>query len=107
MNCIRCAKETENNQPFCPECQADMERHPVAPGTPIQLPVKVERDTQKRAKFKLAISKWENQVYGLKAWIMWLLVVIAILTLCLTVAICMMAGLTPQWFNDIWGYAAP
>lgn len=39
MVCMRCGREVALSQVFCKECLADMEKHPVKPGTPLQLPV--------------------------------------------------------------------
>lgn len=38
MNCLRCGTEIDAEQVFCPDCQADMAKSPVEPGTVILLP---------------------------------------------------------------------
>ena len=38
MSCMKCGKEVSEDQVFCPECLAEMERYPVKPGTPVLLP---------------------------------------------------------------------
>lgn len=38
MNCMRCGREIGEEQVFCPECLADMEKYPVKPGTAVRLP---------------------------------------------------------------------
>ncbi|MBQ9167695.1 MAG: hypothetical protein IJX67_04715 [Oscillospiraceae bacterium] len=38
MRCMRCGRETEANQVFCPDCLKDMEKYPVKPGTSVQIP---------------------------------------------------------------------
>ena len=40
MNCMRCGKNTEEKQFFCASCLQEMEKHPVKPGTVVQLPVR-------------------------------------------------------------------
>lgn len=100
MNCIRCGKETEENQVFCKDCLADMERHPVKPGTPILLPNREERGTTKRPSFKISSSKWENQVYRLKRLVTFLWVLVFVLAAALAVCICSILGLMPDWFNE-------
>ena len=35
MSCMKCGKEVSEDQVFCPECLAEMERYPVKPGTPV------------------------------------------------------------------------
>ena len=37
MNCMRCGREIEEGQAFCPYCLVDMESYPVKPGTVILL----------------------------------------------------------------------
>ncbi len=38
MHCLKCGKETEESQIFCPECLQMMDSYPVKPGTPVILP---------------------------------------------------------------------
>lgn len=38
MNCVKCGKDTTENNVFCPECLAQMDRYPVKPGTPVVIP---------------------------------------------------------------------
>lgn len=38
MNCMKCGRETVNEQIFCDLCLEEMERYPVRPGTVILLP---------------------------------------------------------------------
>ena len=38
MNCMKCGREIEEGQAFCPYCLVDMESYPVNPGTVILLP---------------------------------------------------------------------
>ena len=38
MLCMKCGREIEPEQVFCPECLAEMEKYPVKPGTVVQLP---------------------------------------------------------------------
>lgn len=38
MNCMKCGREIEEGQAFCPYCLVDMESYPVKPGTVIFLP---------------------------------------------------------------------
>ena len=39
MNCMKCGKETDENQIFCEDCLAVMEKYPVKPGVVVQIPV--------------------------------------------------------------------
>lgn len=101
MNCLRCGKETEENQVFCKECLEDMERHPVKPGTPIQLPNRKVRGITKRSSFRVAASKWEDQIFRLKYTIFWLILVVILLIAALALCICLMLQITPEWLNDL------
>lgn len=101
MNCIRCGKETEENQVFCKECLQDMERHPVSAGTPIQLPNRENRGPTKRSSFRVAASKWENQIFRLKYTIVWLIILIILLAAALALCVCIMLQITPGWINDL------
>lgn len=38
MNCMKCGREIEEGQAFCPYCLVDMESCPVKPGTVIFIP---------------------------------------------------------------------
>jgi hypothetical protein len=101
MKCLRCGNKAPKEQLFCDDCLADMEKHPVKPGTPIHIPKRNENIVIKRGNFRLAISKWQDQIFRLKYTIFWLIVVIVLLLAVLTVGICMMLQLTPEWFNNI------
>ena len=100
MSCIRCGKEANVDQVFCAECLADMERHPVKPGTPIQLPNREDRSTIKRTSFKLAASKWQDKIFRLKYTIFWLIVIIVLLAAALALAMCMLLQITPAWVDE-------
>ena len=38
MNCLKCGRETEEGQVFCPDCLEKMKDYPVKPGAPVLLP---------------------------------------------------------------------
>lgn len=101
MNCIRCGREIEAEQVFCAECLEDMERHPVKPGTPIQLPVREHRGNTKRNHFRLAESKWKDRIFRLKYIMAWLIILIVLLTAALVLCICMLLQVTPEWINEL------
>lgn len=44
MQCIKCGRDTENNQVFCPECLASMDQAPIKPGTPVSIPKRPARE---------------------------------------------------------------
>lgn len=101
MSCMRCGKETDENQVFCTECLKDMEQQPVKPGTPIQLPNRENRGSTKRASFRLAASKWQDKIFLLKYIIFWLVILIVLLTAALVLCVCMLLQVTPEWINEL------
>ena len=101
MSCMRCGKETKESQVFCEECLADMERHPVKPGTPIQLPNRVVRTAAKRDRFRVAASKWQDRIFRLKYIMFWMILLIVLLTAALALCICLLLQVTPEWINDL------
>ena len=101
MSCLRCGKNTEAPEVFCAECLAEMDQQPVKPGTPIQLPVRDVKPVTKRARFRLAESKWTDKIFLLKYIIFWLLVVIVLLAAALALCICILLQVTPDWINDL------
>lgn len=82
MNCLRCGREAEENQSFCPSCLADTQKYPVRPGTPVVLPIRRETAPAKRAQKRKALSP-EEQIRILKrrsrilAWVLAAALVIA------------------------------
>lgn len=38
MNCLKCGREIEEGNSFCPICLGEMEKHPVSPNTVVVLP---------------------------------------------------------------------
>ena len=50
MNCLKCGKEIEHDQVFCPECLAQMEQYPVKPGIVVQLPSQKPEKNQPAAR---------------------------------------------------------
>ena len=101
MSCMRCGKETEADNVFCNECLEDMKRHPVKPGTPIQLPVRENSGPVKRASFKLAESKWHDRIFRLRYTMFWMWLLIILLTGMLVLTMCILLQITPDWFNKM------
>lgn len=101
MNCIRCGRETEEDQVFCSACLKDMDRHPVNPGTPIQLPNRTKRTPVKRTGFKMAATKWENRLYRTKVTIIYLICIIVLLCIALGVCILLLIGIAPEWLKAL------
>ena len=100
MKCLRCGNNAAEDQLFCDECLTNMEKHPVKPGTPVHIPKRPERKAVKRANFRLAVSKWQDRIFRLKYTIFWLVFIIILLLAFITVSICMMLNITPEWFDN-------
>ncbi len=69
MNCLKCGRETLAEQVFCPDCQAEMEKYPVKPGTVVLLPRRKENAAPKKALRRIPL---EDQVQTLRSWARWL-----------------------------------
>ena len=92
MSCMRCGNETDENQVFCAECLADMERHPVKPGTPIVLPNRPERPVGKTSHKR--IKKPDEQIKNLRSFIFWLLLLVVALLVALAITLHMLFSAT-------------
>lgn len=84
MKCIKCGKDTVSGAVFCAECLADMDQHPVKPGTPLILPKRDEQPLTKHGRKKTV--KPEVQVIHLKKALRWMLGIIAVLLLLVAAA---------------------
>ena len=72
MQCLRCGRETENEQVFCFLCESVMVKHPVKPNivvtipertalvrpTPVRKPVRQEEDTDRLRRTILQLRLW-------------------------------------------------
>ena len=83
MLCLKCGRETIDEQIFCDGCLQTMARYPIKPGTAIHLP---RRDSSKKPAPRKRVLSAEEQVQMLKQTVKRLIIAIAILTvvLCLT-----------------------
>ena len=66
MNCMKCGRETVDDQVFCNLCLADMEKHPVKPGTLVHLPRRRDDTPVKKAHPRRKVLSPEEQVKNLK-----------------------------------------
>lgn len=83
MQCLKCGREIPVGQVFCQDCQTDMAKYPVKPGTPIRIPRRQETaSVKKQAAHRSAVPP-EEQVKRLKRR---LRIVSALLVLCLILA---------------------
>lgn len=90
MKCMKCGTAISSDQVFCESCRDEMERYPVKPGTPIQLPnrpEKVQKNTHKK------VRKPEEIIANLQAFIFWLILLIVALGVALGICIHMLLTL--------------
>ena len=66
MNCMKCGRDIEEPQVFCPSCLADMEKYPVRPGTAVLLPQRLETPTLRKVLVKRKPISPEEQVKRLR-----------------------------------------
>ena len=86
MNCMKCGRETAENQAFCQECLEGMEKYPVKPGTVVHLPRRREESGSKKGyPRRKAPPTPEEQVKSLKKTVRTLLVTLLVATLLLIV----------------------
>lgn len=85
MYCLKCGKETQENQVFCPDCLKDMADNPVKPGTPVVLPSRSA--IEKRAIQKKKQLTPEERILQLQMRLKQLRVLAGILALALCVAL--------------------
>lgn len=83
MHCLKCGKEAQENQVFCEGCLEDMKKHPVKPGTPVQLPLRSERSQAKKPAHKGRSLPPEEQVTRLRKLVRRLTVAMVVLALVL------------------------
>lgn len=48
MNCMRCGRNTTEQQVFCDRCLDDMARHPIKPDVAVYLPVRKPIEPQRK-----------------------------------------------------------
>ena len=89
MNCLKCGRTLKDQLVFCPDCQADMEKYPVKPGTPIQLPSQPKFiPAKKKPTRRKKTLKPEERLPRMRSAIRWLIfaLVICLLAFVLTAA---------------------
>lgn len=87
MNCMKCGRELSDDGVFCAQCLAEMEKHPVRPGTVVHLPRHAPEAPVKKtpARRKPHVSP-EEKVKQLRKLVARLAVALAICTALLAAA---------------------
>ena len=87
MNCMKCGRETVEDDVFCGECLAEMEKYPVRPGVVVHLPRRREEPAAKKSYGRRkAAPPPEEQVKRLKKVIRRLNIALLVLVLLLLIA---------------------
>ena len=87
MNCMKCGREMVEEQAFCAECLAEMEKYPVKPGTVVHLPRRREEPFVKKAHPRRRTAQTpEEQLKGMKRLIRILLATLLVSTVLLIVS---------------------
>lgn len=81
MNCLKCGREIALGQVFCKDCLADMDTHPIKPGTPVVLPSHEPIVTPRRINTR-KVPKPEDQISVLRK----LLLILGLLLLAVSLA---------------------
>lgn len=66
MYCMKCGKDTTDNQVFCESCLTTMDAYPVKPDTAIQLPARHQQAAVKKPSHKKKAPSQEEQILALK-----------------------------------------
>ena len=88
MKCMKCGTTITSDQVFCNTCQEDMERYPVKPGTPIQLPNRAEKVSTKTSHKKA--KKPEEIIANMRSLLFWLLLLVVALATALAITLSML-----------------
>lgn len=66
MNCLKCGKQTKNENAFCPLCLEVMDAYPIKPDAHIQLPNHPSRPVVKKPGRKRRVLTVDEQVVYLR-----------------------------------------
>ena len=80
MNCMKCGRETDDNNVFCQNCLLEMEKYPVQPGSVVLLPRRKESSVVRKTPKRHFYSA-DEQIRLLKKWV---LILILLLTAAVT-----------------------
>ena len=85
MNCMKCGRETKNEQVFCQDCLRVMQRYPVESGTVVFLPRR--RDPVVKKTVKRTVISQDEQIRMLRKQlgILWIVLAICIAAIVLMI----------------------
>lgn len=94
MACLKCGKKTAEQQTFCDECLAVMEKYPVKPGTAIHLPRRDSANPEKKQPPRHREPTVAEQLANLRGVTRWLVGIIAVLSVLLLLTAGMLLHVT-------------
>ena len=104
MACLKCGREVQDKESFCPTCLEEMEKYPVNPDVVVTLPQRNSNAERRRAKNRPPtpaeqIARLQSANRKLRKW-----VTLLFLALVAVVAACILIVLwkRPEWFGMIW-----
>ena len=63
MHCLKCGRETDENQVFCQECLLDMEKHPVDSNEVVLLPQRPAAPAAQKPARRRTVTPEERIIY--------------------------------------------
>ena len=87
MNCLRCGRETENEQVFCFLCESVMVKHPVKPNTVVTIPDRAALTrpmTRKPVRQEEDTAPLHRTIAQLRLWVCMLLAALMLCVAALT-----------------------
>ena len=70
MKCMKCGREMESDQAFCPDCLLEMEKYPVKPDVHVHLPVRPKVQAARKQALRRKNFSPEEQIRRLKKRVM-------------------------------------
>ncbi len=90
MHCLKCGKETQDDQVFCQHCLESMEAYPVKPSTAIHLPNRAEEPASKRPVRRKRAPTLEEQLAQTKTMVRRLVVLAVALGFALAISVALL-----------------
>ena len=85
MNCMKCGRETKNEQVFCQDCLRIMQKYPVRPGTVVLLPRRREAVVKKVVKRHTIAPEEQIKALRKQLAILWIVLVVCLAAIVLMI----------------------
>ena len=85
MNCMKCGRETKNEQVFCQDCLRIMQKYPVRPGTVVLLPRRRETVVKKVVKRHTIAPEEQIKALRKQLAILWIVLVVCLAAIVLMI----------------------